>query len=72
MAVGKVKWFSGEKGYGFITDEGAEGSDVFVHFSEITVEGYRTLSEGQVVEYELSDTPKGKQAKNVAPISASS
>ncbi|GIU99688.1 MAG: cold-shock protein [Actinomycetota bacterium] len=60
---GTVKWFSNEKGYGFISREGAE--DVFVHFSAILGEGYKTLTEGQVVEFDIVDGPKGKQAANV-------
>jgi CspA family cold shock protein len=60
---GTVKWFSNEKGYGFISREGAE--DVFVHFSAIQGEGYKTLTEGQAVEFDIVDGPKGKQAANV-------
>ena len=60
---GTVKWFSNEKGYGFLSREGAE--DVFVHFSAIEGEGYKTLNEGQAVEFEIVDGPKGKQAANV-------
>lgn len=60
---GTVKWFSNEKGFGFITREGAE--DVFVHFSAITGDGYRSLNEGQAVEFDVVDGPKGKQAANV-------
>ena len=68
MAVGTVKWFSGEKGYGFITPE--DGTpDVFVHFSSITGEGFKNLNEGQKVEYDLSQGQKGPQAANVRPIS---
>ena len=63
---GTVKWFSNEKGYGFISREGAE--DVFVHFSAIEAEGYKTLDEGQAVEFEIVDGPKGKQAANVRPL----
>lgn len=62
--TGKVKWFNENKGYGFIlSDEGAR--DVFVHYSEIRDDGYRTLAEGETVEYELMDSPKGPQAKAV-------
>jgi CspA family cold shock protein len=62
--TGKVKWFNENKGYGFILqDEG--GRDVFVHYSEIKEEGYRTLAEGEVVEYEVAESPKGPQAKEV-------
>ena len=63
LAEGTVKWFSNEKGYGFIEREG--GDDVFVHFSAITMEGYRTLTEGQRVEFEVVQGPKGAQAANV-------
>jgi CspA family cold shock protein len=62
-AVGTVKWFSNEKGYGFIEREG--GEDVFVHFSAITMEGYKTLTEGQRVEFEITQGDKGLQASNV-------
>jgi CspA family cold shock protein len=62
-AVGTVKWFSNEKGYGFIEREG--GEDVFVHFSAITMEGYKTLTEGQRVEFEITQGDKGLQAANV-------
>jgi CspA family cold shock protein len=61
--VGTVKWFSNEKGYGFIEREG--GEDVFVHFSAITMEGYKTLTEGQRVEFEITQGDKGLQASNV-------
>jgi CspA family cold shock protein len=63
---GIVKWFSNEKGYGFISREGAD--DVFVHFSAISGEGYKTLTEGQSVELDVVDGPKGKQAANVRPL----
>jgi CspA family cold shock protein len=63
---GTVKWFSNEKGYGFISREG--GEDVFVHFSAIQGEGYKSLEEGQAVEFEIVDGPKGKQAANVRPL----
>ena len=62
--TGKVKWFNNAKGYGFIEREG--GSDVFVHFSAITGNGFRTLEEGQAVEFEIVDGPKGPQAGNVS------
>ncbi len=61
--IGTVKWFSNEKGYGFIARE--NGEDVFVHFSAIAMEGYKTLVEGQKVEFEVVDGPKGAQAANV-------
>ncbi len=67
MPIGTVKWFSAEKGYGFITpDEG--GKDVFVHYSAIIQEGYKSLSEGQKVEYEVTTGQKGPQAANVKPV----
>jgi CspA family cold shock protein len=66
VAQGKVKWFSNEKGYGFI--ERADGEDVFVHFSAIAGDGYRSLNEGQDVEFDVQDGPKGKQAANVRPL----
>jgi CspA family cold shock protein len=64
---GSVKWFNSAKGYGFIEIDG--GEDVFVHFSAIQSDGYKTLTEGQRVELEVSDSPKGKQAKNVVALS---
>ncbi|HEX5949694.1 MAG TPA: cold-shock protein [Actinomycetota bacterium] len=64
---GTVKWFSNEKGYGFISREA--GEDVFVHFSAIEGEGFKTLNEGQAVEFDIVDGPKGKQAANVHPVS---
>jgi CspA family cold shock protein len=67
MATGTVKWFSSEKGYGFITPE--DGSkDLFVHFSGIVGEGYKSLAEGQKVEYTQTQGQKGPQATNVRPI----
>lgn len=64
MAKGKVKWFSNQKGYGFITT--SEGKDVFVHYSTITGDGYKTLEEGAEVEFEVTQGPKGEQATNVS------
>jgi cold shock protein len=63
MAQGTVKWFNGDKGYGFIAVEG--GQDVFVHFSAITGGGYRSLEEGQKVEFDITQGQKGPQAENV-------
>ena len=63
LPEGTVKWFSNEKGYGFIEREG--GDDVFVHFSAITMEGYKSLTEGQRVSFEVVQGPKGAQAANV-------
>lgn len=63
MAKGTVKWFSNQKGYGFITPE--NGKDVFVHFSAIGGDGYKTLNEGEAVEFEIQNGPKGEQAVNV-------
>ncbi|WP_047152488.1 cold-shock protein [Aneurinibacillus tyrosinisolvens] len=63
MERGKVKWFNGEKGFGFIEREG--GEDVFVHFSAIQAEGYKSLDEGQEVEFEIENGQRGPQAKNV-------
>jgi CspA family cold shock protein len=64
--IGTVKWFSNPKGYGFITRE--EGDDVFVHFSAIEAEGFRTLEEGQRVEFNVEQGNKGLQATNVIPL----
>lgn len=61
--TGTVKWFNGEKGYGFITPE--SGADLFVHYSEIQATGFRTLNEGDKVEFEITDGKKGKQASAV-------
>jgi CspA family cold shock protein len=63
--VGTVKWFNASKGYGFIEQEG--GEDVFVHYSALQAEGYRTLDEGQRVEFSIERGPKGLQASNVVP-----
>ena len=64
--TGKVKWFNDAKGYGFI--ERPDGDDVFVHYSAIVGTGFRSLTEGQEVEFEVVDGPKGKQAANVAKL----
>ncbi len=66
MARGKVKWFNNQKGYGFITPE--NGKDVFVHFSAIQGDGYKSLEEGQEVEFEIENGPKGEQATKVVKI----
>jgi CspA family cold shock protein len=62
---GTVKWFNAEKGFGFITAE--DGRDVFVHFSQINVDGFKTLEEGQAVTFDVTDGAKGPQAENVTP-----
>ncbi len=66
--TGKVKWFNDAKGYGFI--ERPDGDDVFVHYSAIQGTGFRSLSEGQEVEFEVVEGPKGKQAANVTKVAA--
>ena len=66
MAVGTVKWFNADKGYGFISPE--SGADVFVHFSAIQTGGYRSLEEGQKVEFDVEQGQRGLQATNVRPV----
>ncbi len=66
MATGVVKWFNAEKGFGFISQAG--GADVFVHFSAIQTSGYKSLDEGQKVEFEVQQGPKGLQAAQVRPL----
>ncbi len=66
MIEGTVKWFNESKGFGFLSQEG--GPDVFVHHSEIRAEGYRSLDEGQKVQFEVVDSPKGPRAANVTPV----
>jgi len=66
MATGTVKWFNNEKGFGFISQ--SDGADVFVHHSAIDMQGYRSLTEGQSVEFDVQEGPKGLQAANVRPI----
>ena len=65
MATGTVKWFNADKGYGFIQQ--SDGNDVFVHFSAIQKPGYRSLDEGEAVEFDVQTGPKGLQAANVRP-----
>ena len=67
MATGTVKWFNAEKGFGFIEQAGG-GPDVFVHYSAIDSSGYRSLDEGQSVEFEITQGPKGPQADKVRPV----
>ena len=66
MNKGTVKWFNAEKGYGFITGE--DGNDVFVHFSAIVGEGFKSLDEGQAVSFDVKDTDRGPQAENVVKL----
>jgi CspA family cold shock protein len=66
MQQGKVKWFNERKGYGFISRD--DGDDVFVHFSEIESNGFKTLAEDQEVSFEIKEGPKGLQASNVKPL----
>ena len=68
MAKGTVKWFSDQKGYGFITPE--NGKDVLVHFSAVQGDGFKTLREGEAVEFDITTGPKGEQASNVRRVSA--
>ena len=70
MATGTVKWFNDSKGFGFI--EQPDGADVFVHYSAVQGDGFRSLSEGQSVEFEVTDGPKGLSAENVRPLEAPS
>lgn len=66
MSTGKVKWFNAEKGYGFITSD--EGTDIFVHFSSINVDGFKTLNEGQAVTFDVESDARGQKAVNVTPV----
>lgn len=66
MSTGKVKWFNAEKGYGFITSD--EGKDVFVHYSSIKCDGFKTLEEGQKVTFDVVDSDRGQQASNVTVV----
>ncbi len=67
MARGRVKWFNDQKGFGFIEQDG--GADVFVHYSSISGDGFKTLAEGEEVEFELTQGPKGPKAENVSRLS---
>ncbi len=67
MAQGTVKWFSNQKGYGFITQE--NGKDIFIHYSAVQGDGFKTLEEGQKVEFDVTQGPKGEQATNVRRVS---
>ncbi|HKS51811.1 MAG TPA: cold shock domain-containing protein [Pseudonocardiaceae bacterium] len=67
MAQGTVKWFNAEKGFGFITQDGVD-KDLFVHHSEIDARGFRSLDEGQRVQFEIRQGPKGEQASGVRPL----
>jgi CspA family cold shock protein len=67
MAQGTVKWFNAEKGFGFIAQEDG-GDDVFVHYSAIQSQGYKSLDENQKVEFDVTQSPKGPQAENVSPL----
>ena len=66
MSTGKVKWFNAEKGYGFIKTE--EGKDIFVHYSSIQADGYRTLEENQTVTFDVVESDRGQQASNVVVV----
>ncbi|MCI8291908.1 MAG: cold shock domain-containing protein [Hespellia sp.] len=66
MSTGTVKWFNNQKGYGFISD--AEGNDVFVHYTGLNMDGYKTLEEGQEVEFDVTEGTKGPQAVNVTKL----
>jgi len=68
MARGTVKWFNDQKGYGFITTEGMEGSEVYVHFSAIEAQGFRTLHPGETVEFELKSSTRGAEAAHVCKV----
>ncbi len=65
---GKVKFFNLEKGYGFITAPDFEGKDIFFHYSELVMEGFKTITDGTEVEFELEETPRGPQARKIAKV----
>lgn len=65
MATGTVKWFSNVKGYGFVNTDENEDEDIFVHFSAIEMEGYKKLTSGQKIEFDINEGPKGLQAQNI-------
>ncbi|MFB9885183.1 cold shock domain-containing protein [Balneatrix alpica] len=69
MHTGKVKWFNNAKGYGFILSDGDDAEDLFVHYSSIQIEGYKTLKAGQWVQYDTTPGPKGVHAVNIRPVS---
>lgn len=68
MTKGTIKWFSDQKGYGFVTPEGGK-KDVFVHYSALQGEGFKSLREGELVEFDITEGPKGEQAANVRKLS---
>ncbi len=68
MPIGTVKWFSNVKGYGFVNTDENEDEDIFVHFSAIEMEGYRKLTSGQKIEFDIDEGPKGLQAHNIRSI----
>ncbi|MFN8587075.1 MAG: cold-shock protein [Candidatus Eisenbacteria bacterium] len=68
MARGTVKWFNDSKGYGFITEEGSEESEVYVHFSAIEAQGFRTLHPGETVEFEIKSSQRGSEAAHVCKV----
>lgn len=71
MSKGRVKWFNNDKGYGFIEYDGLVDEDIFVHYSAIDQDGYKTLKEGEMVEFTLIETTKGSQAVNVKEVNMS-
>lgn len=68
MTIGTVKWFSNIKGYGFVNTEDDESADIFAHFSAIQMEGYKKLSSGQKIEFDIDDGPKGLQAQHIRSV----